>query len=83
MKSESNNFRIPPIQGIINNINTSGEEVIGYDPSLKDAGLFRAKVVSNLAQFKQLSDVIVTNCITDEILDMPDQFHCSHLSGKD
>lgn len=82
MKKGSDNIRSSAIQDVVSILVQAGVKVIIYEPIIQEAMFLGAIIENDLTNFKQKSDVIISNRITDELKDVMDKIFSRDIFGE-
>ena len=83
MKSGSDNFRCSAIHDIVDNLLVANIRVVIYEQALNVSCYNGIEVISDLEKFKSMSDLIVANRISNEIVDVKEKIYTRDIFGGD
>ena len=79
MKADSDNFRHSSILGIMRRLEKRGVRMVIYEPAVKADSFLGIRIVRDLEEFKQISDVIVANRYDRQLEDVKDKIYTRDL----
>ncbi len=83
MKSGSDNFRATSILGVMKRINAKGIKTVVFEPGLKEDKLYGSDVLTDIDEFKEISDIIVTNRFFKELEDVKTKVYTRDIFNRD
>lgn len=81
MKQGSDNFRASAIQGVMKRIKAKGIKIVIYEPTYDKAEFFHTKVCKSLGEFKDISDIIISNRLDGKLDDIKEKVFTRDLFG--
>ncbi|SKA09436.1 nucleotide sugar dehydrogenase [Selenihalanaerobacter shriftii] len=83
MKSGSDNFRASAIQGVIDRLEDKDVELVIYEPNLEKEEFAGFRVIKDLEEFKNISDLIVANRMNQELENVEEKVYTRDLYRRD
>ena len=81
MKQDSDNSRSSAIQGVMRRVKAKGIKVVIYEPSYDEVEFHNSKICKSLEEFKDISDVIISNRLDDKLDDIAEKVFTRDLFG--
>jgi len=83
MKSGSDNFKSSAVLDIIKKLQKLNITVVIHDQMITDKKLFKCQVINDLNEFLKISDVIIANRVTDELLPAKEKVYSRDIFLRD
>lgn len=82
MKDGSDNFRFAAVMDIIDMLNEKGLEILIYEPLHKGQTFNSYKVIPDLNDFKELSNIIIANRFSEKLNDVSSKIFTRDIFGN-
>ena len=83
MKSGSDNFRQSSVQGVISRLRDAGVGIIVHEPTIDDDTFEGLTVINDVAEFKNQSDVIIANRVSESLTDVAGKVYSRDVFARD
>ena len=83
VKTGSDNFRQSSVQDVMNRLHSRGFEILIFEPTIKEDTFSEFRVIHDLQDFKDRSDVIIANRLAGDLLDVCDKIYTRDLFFRD
>lgn len=83
MKANSDNFRYSSIQDVMKKIQVEGVEIVIYEPKFEEPIFCNSRIIKDLNEFKDLSDIIVANRFESELEDVKEKVYTRDIFKRD
>ena len=83
MKAHSDNFRQSSIQSVMKILRGDGVKVVIYEPTLHESEFSGYPVIGDLAEFKEMCDVIIANRYSSKLEDVGHKLYTRDIFGRD
>jgi len=83
MKLNSDNYRTSSITGIIERLKGKGMKILVFEPLLREHKFLNdVEIITDLEEFKQQSDLIVTNRKSKDLNDVESKLFTRDIFGE-
>lgn len=83
MKANSDNFRHSSIRSVMSRLQEKGVRVVIFEPSIKEDTFFGAEVIHDLQEFKNISELIITNRYSHDLAEVLDRVYTRDIYFRD